>query len=253
MFAVIAGRDPLEVRRRALLFVLSTVAHCIAALGLAVVPLMFLGLLPKLELMTFLLAAPSPPLTQIVPNPPIVKSTAEAQGVTAEIAFTSPSILPKTIPAPGPEEDRVSADYGISGLPLPGSGAGITGGFLAAGSPWTSTDAAVPCATGAGAPLPAARRTPQLVGGNVLEGRIVKRVDPAYPRLAVQARISGSVVLQIGVDEEGNVEDIRVIQGHPLLVDAAVQAVRQWKYSPTLLNGEPVRVVGIVTVVFRLG
>jgi protein TonB len=66
------------------------------------------------------------------------------------------------------------------------------------------------------------------------------------------ARVSGSVILQVTVNEEGDVVDVRVLRGHPLLNDACIHAVRQWKYSPTLLNGEPVPVSATVTVFFNL-
>jgi protein TonB len=77
-------------------------------------------------------------------------------------------------------------------------------------------------------------------------------VEPVYPELAKRARVQGRVILVVTVDEEGNVSDIRVSSGHPLLDEAALTAVRQWKYSPTLLNGEPVPVIATVTVIFNL-
>jgi protein TonB len=77
-------------------------------------------------------------------------------------------------------------------------------------------------------------------------------VDPPYPDLAKRARVSGKVILVVTVDEEGNVAECRVTSGHPLLNDAALNAVKQWKYSPTLLNGEPVPVIANVTVIFKL-
>jgi TonB family protein len=91
-------------------------------------------------------------------------------------------------------------------------------------------------------------RQPIRVGGNVQESKLIRRVEPVYPELAKQARVQGRVVLVITVDEEGNVSEIKVTNGHPLLYEAAVMAVRQWKYSPTLLNGEPVPVITTVTV-----
>jgi protein TonB len=90
------------------------------------------------------------------------------------------------------------------------------------------------------------------VGGNVQESKLIRRVEPAYPELAKRARVQGKVVLVVTVDEEGNVTDIRVTSGHPLLDEAALSAVKQWKYSPTLLNGEPVPVIANVTVFFNL-
>uniref|UniRef100_A0A7V4G9P2 Energy transducer TonB n=1 Tax=Desulfobacca acetoxidans TaxID=60893 RepID=A0A7V4G9P2_9BACT len=96
------------------------------------------------------------------------------------------------------------------------------------------------------------KREPIRVGGNVQESKLIRRVEPVYPELAKRARVQGTVVLIVTVDEEGNVSDIQISKGHPLLNDAAVSAVRQWKYSPTLLNGEPVPVIATVTVIFNL-
>lgn len=82
--------------------------------------------------------------------------------------------------------------------------------------------------------------------------KLINRVEPKYPELAKRARIQGIVLLQVTVDEFGNVAEVKVIRGHPLLNDGAVGAVSQWKYSPTLLNGEPVQVIATVTVNFIL-
>jgi Ca-activated chloride channel family protein len=92
---------------------------------------------------------------------------------------------------------------------------------------------------------------PMSVGGNVQESKILLRVDPVYPEAARRARVSGIVMVEISVDENGNVAQARVIRGHPLLDEAAVNAVKQWKYSPTLLNGVPIPVVATATVVFN--
>jgi TonB family protein len=96
------------------------------------------------------------------------------------------------------------------------------------------------------------KRDPIRVGGNVQESKLIRKVEPVYPELAKRARVQGSVILVVTVDEEGNVADIKVTKGHPLLDEAAKSAVSQWKYSPTLLNGEPVPVIATVTVIFNL-
>ena len=93
---------------------------------------------------------------------------------------------------------------------------------------------------------------PIRVGWNVQEVKLTKRIEPVYPELAKRARVSGFVILQVTVDEEGNVSQINMLRGHPLFDDSAVQAVREWKYSPTLLNGKLVPVIAIVPVIFNL-
>jgi protein TonB len=93
---------------------------------------------------------------------------------------------------------------------------------------------------------------PIRVGGNVQASKLLNRVSPIYPKEAKEAGVEGTVVLQITVSEAGEVSDIQVVSGHELLRDASVEAVKQWRYSPTLLNGEPVPVIATVTVQFAL-
>ena len=90
------------------------------------------------------------------------------------------------------------------------------------------------------------------VGGAVQSANLISQVAPVYPPLAKQARIQGEVVLEAVISREGDVTNLRVVSGHPLLVEAALTAARQWKYRPTLLNGQPVEVVSEVTVPFKL-
>jgi len=90
------------------------------------------------------------------------------------------------------------------------------------------------------------------VGGNLQQTKLISQPRPVYPPLAKQARIQGAVVLEAVISKQGGVENLRVISGHPLLIQAALDAVKQWKYKPTLLNGEPVEVVTTVTVNFNL-
>ena len=93
---------------------------------------------------------------------------------------------------------------------------------------------------------------PVRVGGTVLEAKIIKRAIPIYPPLAKQARISGVVRLEGIIAKDGTIQKLRVLSGHPLLVTAAVEAVRQWVYSPTQLNGQAVEVIAPIDVNFIL-
>lgn len=90
------------------------------------------------------------------------------------------------------------------------------------------------------------------VGGNVAATKITKKVTPAYPPLAKQARIQGTVRFTVRIDRTGKVSDVQLEAGHPLLVTPALEAVKQWEYSPTLLNGNPVEVVTQVDINFTL-
>ena len=99
-----------------------------------------------------------------------------------------------------------------------------------------------------GTPMPQRIR----VGGNVQEMNLISRVQPIYPPLAKQARIQAVVHLTVIISKEGAVQNIQVISGHPILVPAALEAVKQWIYKPTLLNGQPVEVITQVDVNFTL-
>ena len=90
------------------------------------------------------------------------------------------------------------------------------------------------------------------MGGNVQAARAIKKVAPVYPEEARAARISGVVRLHVIIGKDGKIEQLEVISGHPLLQQAALDAVRQWQYQQTLLNGEPVKVDTTIDVIFSL-
>lgn len=106
-----------------------------------------------------------------------------------------------------------------------------------------------------GAPPAAAQSPPQKirVGGGVQQTKLTKQVKPVYPPLAKQAGVEGTVRLMIVIDKEGLVKEIQSVSGPPLLVPAAEEAVRQWRYEPTYLNGKPMEVITQVDVNFTLG
>jgi bla regulator protein BlaR1 len=98
------------------------------------------------------------------------------------------------------------------------------------------------------------KRDPIKVGGGIQQSKLIYKVEPTYPENAKAAGLSGKVVLQVTTNEEGFVSDVKAVDGHPILADAAFAAVKQWRYSPTtLLSGEPVPVTTTVTVVFSTG
>jgi protein TonB len=132
------------------------------------------------------------------------------------------------------ESARIDAgfEHGIPG----GIAGGIVGGF----------EKAPP-------PPPPARVEPVRVGGEIFAPRLVHRVEPEYPPIAVSALIEGMVILEATVDKTGAVRDARVLRSHGVLDEAAVRAVEQWRYEPLLLNGMPTPFVLTVTVSFSLG
>ncbi len=143
----------------------------------------------------------------------------------------------RIVPEPGLEPfETAGIREGVDGVPE-----GIPGSMV-------MTDALVPV------PPPPPPRTgpPVHVGGLIREPRKIRDVAPVYPALALAARMEGIVILKAEIGEDGRVRNLRVLRSVPLLDQAAIDAVRQWQFTPTLLNGEPVPVVMTVTVSFTL-
>jgi periplasmic protein TonB len=101
-------------------------------------------------------------------------------------------------------------------------------------------------------PVPPKPVTKPPIVSHMMEGNLVYRVQPNYPGLARSARVQGSVVLRAVISRSGTIENLQVLSGHPLLTSAAIEAVRQWRYRPYILNGEPVEVETQITVNFLL-
>jgi protein TonB len=136
--------------------------------------------------------------------------------------------------------------------PPGGTGIGIEGTGLPSGTP-----GGLPLAILGGTrpllpipPAPASARAFRT--SRMLEGNLIRRVQPVYPPLARSARVQGSVVLSALISKAGIMENLRVLSGHPMLVAAAIEAVRQWRYRPYVLNAEPIEVETQITVSFSL-
>jgi len=99
-------------------------------------------------------------------------------------------------------------------------------------------------------PPSADEQPPVRKSGGLLQGNAIRRANPTYPDAAMEAKVSGAVVVEIEVDEEGNVASARAMSGHPLLQAASVEAARRWQFSPTMLDGKAVRVIGTLTFNF---
>jgi protein TonB len=151
-----------------------------------------------------------------------------------------PKAIPKEVKII--KEDAPDVDAGVAGgVPggVPGgSMGGVIGGVIGG--------------MGAAPPPPKPTQTRIKQGGNVTAASLINRVTPVYPPLARQTRISGTVRLHAIIGKDGTVRELEVMSGHPLLVQSALDAVRQWKYRPTLLNGEPVEVDTTIDVIFSL-
>jgi periplasmic protein TonB len=158
-------------------------------------------------------------------------------------------IAPKSVPTKVlmvTEEEAPLSTGIIGGVPggVPGAGSlnGLMGGLPAAAPPKPPPPPPPP-------PKPAG---PQKIGGNVVAANLINPVRPVYPPLAKMARQQGTVKFEAMISKEGTIEDLKLISGPPLLVQAAMDAVKQWRYRPTILNGEPTEVQTTIDVNFSL-
>ncbi len=165
---------------------------------------------------------------------------ARTESDPSEIVWRAPSRIPVTISA---TSDEAPPAIGGGAAVIPGSGTqGDTRGLPNLFS-------------NSGPILPALRHSPteiRLRISHISEGNLIRKVQPLYPPLARSARIQGTVVLQAIISKQGSIENLKVLSGHPMLVSAAIDAVRQWRYQPYILNNEPVEVETQVTVNFSL-
>jgi protein TonB len=202
---------------------------------LVLIPLLFTEALPKTQLMTFLV--PPPPAAA-----PPVKIVKQVQTDMVNGQLRTPTKIPQKVEMI--KEDAAPPPVMTSGV-IGGVPGGVPGGQMGGviGGIISSTPVAVPKVA-----------TPQRVrvSQGVTQGLLVRRVQPMYPPLARQARIQGTVVLQAEISKEGTIQNLRLISGHPMLAPAAIEAVKQWRYKPYFLNGEPVEVETQITVNFSL-
>ena len=210
---------------------------------LVLIPLLFTEALPKQQLMTFLVAPPPPPPPPPPPAAAPVKVVKQIQSDINNGQLRTPTKIPEKVHMIKEEETpppTMAAGGVVGGVPggVPGGQmGGVIGGII------SSTPVAVPKVA-----------TPQKVrvSQGVSQGLLIKKVQPPYPPLARQARIQGQVVLQADISKDGTIQNLRLISGHPMLAPSAIEAVKQWRYKPYFLNGEPVEVETQITVIFSL-
>ena len=206
------------------------------------IPLIYTEALPKAQLMTFLVAPPPPPPP---PPPPAAVQPKAVKVVQTDIVngqLRTPTKIPEKVAmikeeAPPPQVASMGVVGGVPGGVPGGSMGGVIGGII------SSTPVAVPKVA-----------TPQRirVSAGVTAGNLVTQVKPQYPPLAKAARIQGTVVLAAVISKDGHIENLKVLSGHPMLIQSAMEAVKQWRYKPYYLNGEPVEVDTQINVVFTL-
>jgi protein TonB len=206
---------------------------------LILIPLIYTEALPKTMMATLLVAPPPPPPP---PPPPIAQIVHVKPQVHLMDAgkLVTPKVIPKDIKII--KEDAPDMSAGMTGGVVGGVAGGQMGGVIGG----------VIGGVGAAPPPPKPTQTRIRQGGNVTAAKLMNKVQPQYPPLARQTRISGTVRLHAIIGKNGAVEQLEVMSGHPLLVQAALDAVRQWKYQATTLNGEPVEVDTTIDVIFSL-
>jgi periplasmic protein TonB len=245
MFDLISGDHRRVPHRDTVPLFLSIATHVLAIGAVAAVPLLYVtSELPEVpDILAFVAAAPAPP-----PPPPPPPAAARSKPVPKPVPVrtrAAPVEPAQEIVAEASEVD-FTGEEGIPGGVEGGVPGGIVGGIVGG---------LVPIEVLPPPPPPPASPVdpgPVRVGGAVTAPALVSRVEPEYPPLAVRAQVQGVVILEAVVDRQGRVEQVEILRSIPLLDKAAVAAVRQWRYSPLLLNGKPERFVLTVTVSFSL-
>jgi periplasmic protein TonB len=242
MFDLIEGREKHLPSHATLPILLSTVAQGTLIAIVALLPLLYVtDRLPEVPtMMAFVAALPAPPPP---PPPPVAIKAKPEQPKAASAATENQFIAPLEEPArisqlPDDEYSWEGVPGGVEGGLAEGVVGGIVGGLPEPPAP----------------PPPApVHKAPVRIGGQIRPPQLLKRVEPEYPQLAVAAQVQGVVILEATVSEEGMVTDVRILRSvHPLLDREADRVVRQWRYSPVVLNDIPVPFILTVTLSFAL-
>ncbi len=226
----------------------SFVLQCLFLGVLLLLPLYFTQELPKSQLLTFLVAPPPPP----PPPPPAAQQVARViKQIQSDLLsggqLRTPTRIPQKVQmikeeaAPPPMPSVGGVVGGVPGGIPGGQLGGVIGGIVNS----TSNLAYIPKLQPV---IPQRVRISQ----GVTKGMLVHEVHPMYPPIAKAARIQGDVILKAIIGKDGEIQDLQLVSGHPMLVPAAIDAVRQWRYRPYLLNGQPVEVETTITVIFSL-
>jgi len=223
--------------------VLSAIIQGLIVIVFVLIPLIYTEALPK-QLLTTFLVAPAPP-------PPPPPPAAAVQRVVKPVArliqagkMMAPTVIPKKVEMI--KEEEMPPDVGavgvVGGVPggiAGGSAGGVLGGIIGG--------------SGGGMPPPPKPTQQRVrVGGQVQAAKMIRQITPVYPQIAKTAHVQGTVILHAIISKDGTVQELQYVSGPALLMRSAMDAVRQWKYQPTLLNGEPVEVDTTISVVFTL-
>jgi periplasmic protein TonB len=244
MFESVKQNDGPNGMTRFASLLVSLIVHAVIICLLVVVPLIFFNALHAEELVTFLIEPPPPPVPPPPPSPPVRGGGGKTQA-KIDIEFRAPYRIPSQVPPPDKGEPMVNPNIYLAAIPGARGPGNLNGTVI--GIPGIGINPEPPPPP----PLPPPPRAPVRVG-DLQQSKLIHKVTPVYPEMARRAHVSGPVILEALIDEEGNVSTVKILSGNVLLVDAAAAAVRQWKYSPTILSGEPIPVIATITVIFRL-
>jgi len=225
--------------KRGRMTMFSFVLEAMIIIVMILIPLLFTEALPKAMTMTFLAAPPPPPPPP--PPPAAVHVVKQVETDMVNNQLRTPTKIPKKVEMIKEEEAPPPQMSGVVGG-VPGAAGGQIGGVI--GGIINSTPVAVP---------KIATPTRIRVSQGVTQGLKVHDVMPQYPQMAKIARVQGPVVLAAVIGKDGTIQNLHVIStASPLLNQSALEAVKQWRYRPYILNGEPVEVDTTITVNFTL-
>jgi periplasmic protein TonB len=214
---------------------LSAGVQALILLVLILIPLIYTSALPKELLNSTFLAAPPPP-----PPPPPPATVVHVKPTPKLFnKFVAPTVIPKKIEMIHQEpQPDVGMTGGVPGGVPGGSSGGVLGGIIGGA---------------AGLPPPPKPTAPIRIGGNVMAAKAISTPSPPYPQIAKMAHVQGTVILHAIIAEDGTIQQLTFESGPALLRQAAMETVRTWRYQPTTLNGQAVKVDTTISVVFDLG
>jgi periplasmic protein TonB len=210
----------------------SVIVQSAILVTILLIPLIYTQTLPSAMINTFLVAPPPAP-----PPPPQQVVVKQVQPKTFAVnRMVAPTVIPKQVEIAKDEAPPSVVTSDAAGVP--GGTGDVLGGVGTGAAPLP--------------PPPAATPNRIKVGGDVQSASLVKQVTPEYPGIAKSAHVSGTVTLHAIISKDGSIEKLEYVSGPPLLMASAMSAVKEWRYRPTMLNGQPVEVDTTVQVVFSL-
>ncbi|MBV8207054.1 MAG: TonB family protein [Acidobacteria bacterium] len=242
--SLIESGNKLQTKRGATTL-LSFILQMMLVAILVLVPLIYTEALPMKALMSTVIIAPPPPPPP--PPPPAPAQVVHVVKIETELvngALRTPTKIPEKVKmikedaTPPPSSAVAGVVGGVPGGMPGGQIGGVIGGIV------SSVPVAVPKVA---APPPKLK-----ISQGVAQGHLLHQVQPQYPAIARAARISGSVVIKATIGKDGTMQGLVVQSGPPMLINAALDAVKQWRYQPWVLSGEPVEVETVITVNFNL-